>query len=141
VLSVEQAMRLRAAGLHWTPARGDRFVILQPDLLDQPFVLSDMTVDVHEFPSGPVVGFNGTTEWALDSVDVDQTVWLPHEHQLREQLGGAFARLDRDSEGYAVSLVDGVSFRARDADDAYAAAVLHQLTDGRDPRTSHDAPS
>jgi hypothetical protein len=42
-------------------------VVLQPELLGQPFVLSDMTVDLHEFPGGSVVGFNGTTEWALDS--------------------------------------------------------------------------
>ena len=49
------------------------------------FVLSDMTIEVNHFPGGPVIGFNGTTEWALDSVDQHDALWLPGEHQLRER--------------------------------------------------------
>jgi hypothetical protein len=132
VVTVEVALRLRDAGLLWRPAHGDRFVVLEPELLDQPFVLSDMTVDVHEFPGGSILGFNGTTEWALDSVELDRTVWVPYEHQLREQLGRDFLRLDRDGETFGVTLADGARFDGVDPENAYAAAVLHQLAVGAD---------
>nr|WP_284290807.1 hypothetical protein [Angustibacter aerolatus] len=45
------------------------------------FVVSDMTIEVHSGPGGTFMGFNGTTEWALDSVDTDDVVWLPREDQ------------------------------------------------------------
>ena len=70
---------------------GDRFVLPNRGMDDDVFVLSNMTVEVHEFPSGKVIGFNGVTEWALDSVDQREAVWLPAEHQLRDLLGGLFA--------------------------------------------------
>ena len=54
---------------------------------DEVFVVSDMTVEVHDFPTGKVIGFNGTTEWALDSLAQGDVVWLPREDQLRELLG------------------------------------------------------
>jgi hypothetical protein len=88
VLSVTIARRLRDAGLSWTPQRGDRFVVADRDMDDEVFVLSDMTIEVHRYPGGPVIGFNGTTEWALDSVDQQDALWMPLEHQLRELLGG-----------------------------------------------------
>lgn len=95
MISVDLARRLRDSGLRWSPAAGDRFVIDKPDLDDHVFVLSDMTVEVHEFPTGPVIGFNGTTEWALDSVAQEDTLWLPGEDQLRDRLGGTLRRLER----------------------------------------------
>ena len=55
---------------------------------DEVFVLSDMTVEVHQLEHGQVIGFNGTTEWALDSVEDRDAVWLPRESQLRELLAG-----------------------------------------------------
>ena len=82
VLSVEIARRLRDAGLSWTPARGDRFVVADRGMDDEVFVLSDMTIEVHHYPGGPVIGFNGTTEWALDSVEQEDALWVPSEHQL-----------------------------------------------------------
>lgn len=127
MISVDLARRLRDAGLRWDPARGDRFVITDRDMDDQVFVLSDMTIEVHEFPTGPVIGFNGTVEWALDSVDRSMALWLPSEGQLRERLGGAFRGLARVEEGYAVALEVAGERRAvegGDADTAYARALL-----------------
>ena len=131
VLSVELARALRDAGLQWTPARGDSFVMPDRGMDADVFVLSDMTIDVHQFPAGPVIGFNGTTEWALDSVDQAQALWLPAEHQLRERLGEAFAGLAPTGDGYRVPLrVDGTTsgFDGANAADAYARALLSLLT-------------
>lgn len=132
-LSRELAVALRDAGLRWSPAAGDRFVIPQPELDGQVFTLSDMTIEAHEYPTGTILGFNGTTEWALDSVAKDEALWLPREDQLRELLGGTFIGLQRDegSDG-AVSFVvttrgrDGAlrEDRAASAVDAYGHAVL-----------------
>ncbi|MCW2492902.1 MAG: hypothetical protein JWN47_2266, partial [Frankiales bacterium] len=66
MISVDLACRLRDTGLKWKPASGDRFVVTQSEMAGDVFVLSDMTVEVHDLPQGPVIGFNGTTEWALD---------------------------------------------------------------------------
>jgi hypothetical protein len=135
VISVELSLRLRVAGLPWSPAPGDRFVIRRPLLMDQPFVLSDMTVDVHDFPTGRVLGFNGTVEWALDAIEIEQTVWLPNEHQLREHLGPSFERLERVGGGYRVVLAgpDAASFEHADAAEAYGQALLHMLTHRHSP--------
>ncbi len=131
MVSLALALRLRAAGLTWKPARGDRFVIRQPEMSNDAFVLSDMTIEVHEFPTGPVIGFNGTTEWALDSVAQHETLWLPAEDQLRELLGTAFERLERLADRYRVTItVDGDerTFESADPADAYAEALLDVLT-------------
>ena len=130
MISVPLARSLRDAGLRWSPAAGDRFVVADRDMDDQVFVLSDMTIEVHHFPAGPVIGFNGTTEWALDSVDQSQTLWVPAEHQLRELLGDAFAGLAPTGDGYRVTLrVDGSTsgHEGSDADEAYALALLHLM--------------
>ena len=34
-----------------------------------------------------MLGFNGTTEWALDSLKTEQVLWLPREGQLRAEIG------------------------------------------------------
>jgi hypothetical protein len=130
VISLDLAVRLRAAGLSWKPAAGDRFAIPDRDLDDDVFVLSNMTIEVHELPEGQVIGFNGTTEWALDDVEKDEVIWLPREDQLRELLGGTFRRLERDATGYRVTIeVVGTrqEFAAAEAADAYGAALLHLI--------------
>lgn len=104
MLPVDLARRLHAAGLRWTPAPGDRFVLPDRGMDDDVFVISDMTVEVHEFPTATVIGFNGTTEWALDSVEQHEALWLPHEHQLRDLLGGLFRSLARDGDTWTVTL-------------------------------------
>jgi hypothetical protein len=130
-MSVALALELRDAGLRWTPRPGDRFVLPFRGMDEDVFVLSDMTVEVHEFPSGRVIGFNGVTEWALDSVQVEEALWLPAEHQLRDLLGGLFLRLEAVSGGYTVTvrLPGGGEqvHRAAGADQAYAEALLSVL--------------
>jgi len=137
MVTVDLALQLRSAGLRWAPARGDRFVLPGRGMDDDIFVLSDMTVEVHDFPTGSVIGFNGVTEWALDSVQQTEAVWIPSEEQLRERLGGLFTRLDGvggvgDDRlgGYLVTITmpDGVETHpAPGAADAYGAALLSVL--------------
>jgi len=130
VISLDLATSLRDAGLKWLPAPGDRFAIPDRDLDDAMFVLSDMTIAVHELPAGEgtIIGFNGTTEWALDDVDKDEAVWLPREDQLRELLGSSFRRLERQGDAYVV-IVDEIEtlYFADSPEDAYGAAVLGRL--------------
>ena len=76
MISVDLARSLRVAGLAWEPTSGDRFVIDLPDLADQSYVLSDLTIDLQRYGGENVLAFNGTVEWALDSVTVDQALWL-----------------------------------------------------------------
>ena len=127
--SIEVARELRAAGLAWVPARGDHFVVPDRNMDDDVFVLSDMTIEVHDFASGPVIGFNGTTEWALDSLDQHAALWLPTEGQLRTLLGASLRRLERTEAVYVVTVVvdavgDEGTVEAPTAPDAYARALL-----------------
>ena len=126
MIPFDLALRLRDAGLAWKPAAGDRFAIPDRGLDDDVFVLSHMTIEVHQLPHGPVIGFNGTVEWALDDVAQDEAVWLPREDQLRELLGAGFQRLERIGDRYRVA-VDGDAFEADNAEAAYAQALLHSM--------------
>jgi hypothetical protein len=131
VITVELATRLKEAGLRWRPVSGDRFAIPDRDLDDQVFVVSEMTIDAVELPTGSLVRFNGTTEWALDSIAQAEVIWLPHEAQLRELLGRAFRGLEVLGDGFAVvAQVDGAAerFIDVDAERAYARAVLALLS-------------
>jgi hypothetical protein len=130
VLSVELARALRDAGLQWTPARGDSFLMPDRDMDSDVFVLSDLTIEVQHLGTGPVIGFNGTTEWALDSIEQSEALWVPAEHQLRELLGDTFAGLAPTGDGYRVTLrVDGATsgYDGPDPAEAYALALLHLL--------------
>jgi hypothetical protein len=130
VIGVQLARQLKETGLVWKPALGDRFAIPDRDLDDEVFVLSNMTIQVYSMPEGRVIGFNGTTEWALDDVEIEEAIWLPREDQLRELLGGTFRGLRRDTDAYEVSIVllgEDRSFVAGTAEEAYAAALLHLL--------------
>ena len=130
MISVELARRLREAGLVWKPAPGDRFVIADRDMDAEVFVVSQLTIDVRETPGGPVFLFNGTTEWALDSVAQADAVWLPHEAQMRTALGPAFRRLEPLGDGWVVTVErEGQEVREVDVDAerAYARALLGLL--------------
>ena len=130
MIGVQLARQLKEAGLGWKPGLGDRFAIPDRDLDDEVFVLSNMTIEVYSMPEGRVIGFNGTTEWALDDVELDETIWLPREDQLRELLGGTFRGLSRAVAGYTVTIdLLGAqrTFAAQTADEAYAAALLDLL--------------
>jgi hypothetical protein len=146
VISVGLAKELAVAGLAWVPAQGDRFVIDRAGLRDQTWVLSDMVVELHDHRAGQILGFNGTTEWALDSVDVVQALWLPSEEQLRTRLGPTFRALERlegirpetatagnGEAGFRVRLVvddKPLTFEAPDPATAYGRALLHTLLIG-----------
>jgi hypothetical protein len=134
MITIEQARALREAGLVWHPASGDAFTIDRPELENDVFTLSDMTIEPHVYETGTILGFNGTTEWALDSVAIEDALWLPREDQLRQLLGGSFRSLRRgdpadagDDEGYLVDVVfSGQSrvYAGEDAASAYASALL-----------------
>lgn len=128
MIDVDLAERLRAAGLTWLPASGDRFTIPGGDLLGEVFVIADMVIESQAVPGGrTVLKFNGTTEWALDSIDAARVLWLPREDQLRSTLGDDFDTLTAVPGGFAVTLVDGSRHVDIDAERAYARAVLHRL--------------
>jgi hypothetical protein len=92
-------------------------------------------IEVRDLPSGRLIRFNGTTEWALDSVPADEVLWVPWEHQLRALLGERFASMERvpmdrelgEVSAYAVVLTDGSRHVDVDPEKAYAHAVLAVL--------------
>jgi hypothetical protein len=131
VLDIPLAQQLQAAGLVWEPTAGDRFVLPIESMAEEVFILSNVIADVHQFEGGNVIGFNGTTEWALDSVDQNEVVWLPREDQLRDLLGPAFVQLEQVTGGYAVTATARGGIEQRyvdiDAERAYARAVLARL--------------
>ncbi|MGD9960043.1 pilus assembly protein CpaE [Nocardioides sp.] len=138
-MSLDLARALHASGVRWTPANGDRFMVPDRDLDEVVFVLSDMVIEIRETPTGPLLAFNGTTEWALDSLDADAAVWLPREDQLRDLLGDRFGSLESLGggsvpSGFAVSVtVAGETQRhvEVDAEAAYARALLAVLGEGQ----------
>ncbi|MBD5785265.1 pilus assembly protein CpaE [Cellulosimicrobium terreum] len=127
MISWDLALALRDVDVRWFPASGDRFRLLATGRDGDVFTVSDMTIEPHEFDTGVVLGFNGTTEWALDSVALEDALWHPLESQLRTLLGGTFRRLERTTGGYVVRTErhdDAATFAAPDPADAYARAVL-----------------
>lgn len=132
------AVQLRDAGLNWEPVKGDAFALTTADMATETFVLSDMVVDLHRVAGSQVIGFNGTVEWALDSVEIDRAVWLPWEHQLRAALGPVLLALRQTpsvdpAAAWTVdlSLPDGPAVvTAPTAEEAYAVALLHLLHTG-----------
>ncbi|ADG74019.1 conserved hypothetical protein [Cellulomonas flavigena DSM 20109] len=129
MLSTDNALALEAAGLQWHPRPGDRFVVRSVDMGGEVFTISEMVVEAHEYETGTILGFNGTTEWALDSLELADALWLPREDQMRELLGGTFRSLARSTDGryqVLVELPHGPErvFTAEDAADAYAEALL-----------------
>ena len=131
MLSLEVALALRAAGVAWDPRPGDAFVVPDRDMDEEVFVLSDMVVQTVQPPDGPsTLAFNGTTEWALDSLEAREAVWLPREDQLRELLGPAFVSLERvpgPPEGYAVTS-GAERYLDVSPEGAYARALLARVS-------------
>ncbi|GAA2752053.1 pilus assembly protein CpaE [Amnibacterium kyonggiense] len=135
MISRPLALRLREAGLVWRPATGDRFQFLTQDMEStgtEAFTVSDMTIEAHAYTTGTVLGFNGTTEWALDSIAIEDALWFPREDQLREALKGTFQRLERDDEADGWRVVctfrgESMTHLADTPEDAYAMAVLAEV--------------
>jgi hypothetical protein len=142
MISTHLARALHRTGLRWSPASGDNFCIERltesGDVLDanEVFVISDMTIEAHAYPTGTVLGMNGTTEWALDSVTLEESLWLPREDQLRELLGGTFQSLRREAQPdgpaqYQVEVLIGdhiTVYADPDAGEAYGNALFALLT-------------
>jgi hypothetical protein len=130
VISRELAARL-ALHVSWTPANGDMFYIPRPEIAESVFIVSDMVVELVVSGGESRFHFNGTVEWALDSVESDGVVWLPREDQLREMLGDHFLSLDSSAGGFVVTVSGpGKAYHTEaelDAADAYARAALYVL--------------
>ena len=108
------------------------------------FTVSDMTIEAHAYPSGTILGFNGTTEWALDSVALEDALWLPREDQLRTALRDTFERLERDDVdgGWRVVCTfrgERTTHLADTPEDAYALAVLAEVEATRLEELPEDA--
>jgi hypothetical protein len=137
VISRELARQL-APYIAWTPANGDQFFIPRPEIAESVFLVSDMVVELVVRGGESRFHFNGTVEWALDSVESDAVVWLPREDQLRELLAPYFLSLDKSPGGFVVT-VSGPG-RAYHTDpestavDAYARALLYVYS--HDPATA-----
>lgn len=133
MISRALATRLRDGGLRWRPRAGDQFQLVGADTEasgSEVFTVSDMTIEAHDYPTGTVLGFNGTTEWALDSVAIGDALWFPREDQLREALKATFVRLERSGDGWAVLTHwrgEDRRFEAAAADEAYGLALLEQV--------------
>jgi hypothetical protein len=137
MIGLETARKLKAAGLHWEPAQGDRFAVPDRGMDDRVFVINDMATIIEMIQGAEMVTFHGTPEWALDYVYLGEAVWLPEEGQLRQLLEDRLA-----SAGvtvYDLLFVDewfacrfewrdeALAFTATDAVEAYAAALLHVI--------------
>ena len=107
VIALDLARRLHDAGVVWSPRNGDQFWVPDRELDETIFTVSDMVVEVRDHAGGRVLAFNGTTEWALDSVEEHEAVWLPRLDQLIELLGPRFVSLSARSGGHVVRVRRG----------------------------------
>ena len=118
--------------LTWAPQNGDQFYIPREEIAESVFLVSDMVVERITQHGETRFHFNGTVEWALDSVEADAVIWLPREEQLRSLVGSWFLSLDATPDGFVVT-VSGPG-RAHHTDpepeaaDAYGRALLYVLT-------------
>jgi hypothetical protein len=137
MLSLEVARNLKNAGLTWQPQKGDQFIVPDRGLDEQVFAVNDMAVIIETLQGSPALTFHGTPEWALDYVYLGEVVWLPNETQLRGSLQAALAAAGSDI--FDLLYADGVytcrfewrgerfAFRAADAVEGYASALLHLI--------------
>jgi hypothetical protein len=138
MISLHLARQLKEAGLGWQPALYDFFAIPDRGLDERIFVISDLLATLEIIQSQQVVAFQGASEWALDDLSAGELVWLPREDQLRMALEAVLLRpsqpelrLDCGLDGYRCTIrLEGrsLTFRAGQADEAYAQALLHLLT-------------
>jgi hypothetical protein len=135
VISRDLSIALRDAGLVWHPESGDRFQLDLPEQVEAEieadvFTVSEMTIEARRYPTGTILAFNGTTEWALDSVAFADAVWLPREDQLRELLRATFRSLTRLEDSFEVEIeVAGERrrFDHPDVAEAYGMALLELI--------------
>ncbi len=135
MITLETARKLKEVGLQWQPRQGDLFIAFDRGMDDQIFVINDMATIIEIWRGAPAVTFHGTPEWALDYLYLGETLWLPHESQLRELLQRALANaaIDVFDLLYADGVytcrfawgTEAVAMQAEDAAEAYAAALLY----------------
>lgn len=127
MISQDLASQL-APKLQWEPANGDMFFVPKPEISATVFTVADMVVELVTQHQESRFHFNGTVEWALDSVESDGVVWLPREDQLRSLLGEHFLSLDCSAGAYVVTVSGpGRAFHTEpetDPSDAYARALI-----------------
>ncbi|MBN2548021.1 MAG: hypothetical protein JXB15_02600 [Anaerolineales bacterium] len=139
MISLDTARRLKAAGLKWQPALHDFFAIPDRGMNEQIFVISDLQVTVENQIGEQILAFQGASEWALDSLVIAESIWLPTEEQLRLALEETFLtssqsglRLTSSLKGCCCEIHfkgQHQSFESRDASEAYAQALLFVLED------------
>lgn len=139
MISRELALALKPY-LRWEPRNGDQFFIPRDEISDSDFIVSDMVVELVTRHDDTRFHFNGTVEWALDSVEAGDVVWLPREDQLRALLGRRFLSMDAGPDGFVVA-VSGPqqAFHTTpepEAADAYARALLEVAGQGGLPRSA-----
>ena len=136
MISLSKALRLKQAGLKWTPELNDFFAIPERGMDANIFVLSDLQANIEKLFGSEVVAFQGASEWALDYLVSSEAVWMPREEQLRAALMENLAelqpvlRLDCTPVGCCLEVSSGelvISTQARQAEDAYADALLQVL--------------
>ncbi|GAA3929424.1 pilus assembly protein CpaE [Microbacterium soli] len=136
MISRELAVALRDAGLVWHPASGDRFQLDLPEDVEseieaETYTVSEMTIEARCTPSGTDLAFNGTTEWALDAVELADAVWMPSEHQLRDLLRGTFRSLTRLQDTFEVEIEindERLRFQHPDPAEAYGLALRELIS-------------
>lgn len=143
MLTQETAQKLKDAGLKWKPALHDFFAIPFRGLDERKFVISEMLVTIEVLGGMQIVSFQGASEWALDYLVAADAVWMPREDQLRSALeaaqiagGRPEVRLSSGLEGYRCEITfqdEQLEFKASDASEAYAAALLFVLKSGKNP--------
>lgn len=139
MIALHLAQQLKSAGLTWEPSLHDLFA-LPDEFHDRAFVIADMPVNIATLQGEQVFTFEGAVEWALDTIVTTQAVWLPSETQLRQALEARLPEgpaplfvLTGTPAGYHLALTalaGQPAFQATSAEDAYALALLHQLTTG-----------
>ena len=137
MISLKTSIQLKQAGLVWVPTVNDFFAIPDRGMDEKLFVISDLLVTVEQLQGMQVVSFQGASEWALDYLVTADTVWMPREDQLRQALEAALlqdghpeVRLVSGIKACRCSILFGgkrLPFRAADACEAYAKALLHVL--------------
>jgi len=150
MISLGTALKLKAAGLRWTPALHDFFAIPERGMDERLFVLADMLATMEMLQGMEVVAFQGASEWALDALVASEAVWMPTEEQLRQSLeavllarGEGGLRLASGLTGCTVEYsLRGAAqkFSSPQASEAYAAALLslieNELSSGGGPPLS-----
>ena len=136
MIALDLARRLHDLGVPWSPRNGDQFWVPDRELDDTIFTVSDMVVEVRDHAGVRVLALNGTTEWALDSVEEHEAVWLPRLDQLIDLIGLRFVSLTARSGGHVVRITVGDAEQEHvdvSAADAAARALLSVLEAGDEP--------